>query len=844
MKRQRRLLSVAHSYVVSMNRRLAHELARVGGEDWEVTAVAPTYFHGGNDLRPVQLDVNGEEPCRLVPVRAYLTRRIHVFFYGRRLRSLLAEPWDLVHCWEEPYIVGGGQVAWWAPRRTPLIYRTAQSLDKAYPIPFRWIERYAMQRAAGWICSGSLVAQTLGARPGYADRPRAQIPLGVDVNCFGPDPAARTAIRRQLGWDPAGAPVVGYLGRFVAEKGIELLQRVFDRLATPWRALFVGAGPGEAALRRWAEPHADRVRICTDVTHNHVPAYLNAMDVLCAPSQTTPSWKEQFGRMVIEAFASGLAFIGSDSGEIPHVVQDAGVIVGEADEAGWVEAIGRLLADPVRRGELAARGLQRAHDEFAWPVVARRYLDFFDAILDGGRAHAQPQYAASARDSACLALMKTNDDDHHPTSIAVPAPLSPRVGGRGGGGEGGQRPCNDMAPLPGRLTPLTPASLPPQSGQEGTAKVPRLALLRDYREEAWPSMELCAEMLAEQLHTEHSGRLTIVDDCPPFRQRLQRLPWLGRRRAALNGDRLLNRLWDYPRHVRRLAGSAELFHVVDHSYAQLVHALPAGRTGVYCHDLDTFRCILDPATEKRPRWFRAMARRILDGLQRAAVVFHSTAAVRAAIERHGLVDARRLVCAPLGCAPEFLAEPAADAQAAAVWQQAGGTPYLLHVGSCIPRKRIDVVLETAARLRARLPELRLVKVGGEWTAEQRALLARPALAGAVVHVTGISRLTLACLYRRARLVLMPSAAEGFGLPVLEALACGAPVLASDLPVFREIGGAVVRYVAVGDVDAWADAALALLQDAGPSWPRVARAEGFSWQRHARIIADTYRELAR
>ncbi len=239
-----------------------------------------------------------------------------------------------------------------------------------------------MRKAAGWICSGRLVAENLSARPGYDRLPHAQIPLGVDVNSFRPNAEAGRAVRQQLGWDADGPPVVGYLGRFVPEKGLELLQRALDIVEVPWRAMFVGAGPSEPALRAWAERHGDRVRICNTVTHDQVPAYLNAIDVLCAPSQTTPFWKEQFGRMVVEAFASGVAFIGSDSGEIPYVVQDAGLIVGEKDEAGWAAAITRLLQDRGHREELAARGLQRAHQEFAWPVVARRHLDFFESILD------------------------------------------------------------------------------------------------------------------------------------------------------------------------------------------------------------------------------------------------------------------------------------------------------------------------------------------------------------------------------------------------------------------------------------------------------------------------------
>jgi phosphatidyl-myo-inositol dimannoside synthase len=382
MNRPRRLLSIGHSYVVTMNRRLAHELAKAGGDSWEVTAAAPTYFAGSNDLRPVSLEASDAEPCRLVPLRAHLTSRVHVFFYGWRLRSLLKEPWDLIHCWEEPYILVGGQVAWWSRPGTPLVYRTAQSLNKRYPIPFRWIERYAMKRAAGWICSGTLVAQNLGARPGYQHLPMAQIPLGVDVDLFRPDADAGRAIRQQLGWSADGPAVVGYLGRLVPEKGIDLMQKALDQLTVPWRALFVGAGSSEPSLRAWATKHGDKVRICTNVVHDQVPAYLNAMDVMCAPSQTTPNWKEQFGRMVVEAFASGVAFIGSDSGEIPNVVKDAGIVVGEKDDAGWSKAIATLLENPGRRAQLAAAGLQRARDEFAWPIIARQYLHFFDSILD------------------------------------------------------------------------------------------------------------------------------------------------------------------------------------------------------------------------------------------------------------------------------------------------------------------------------------------------------------------------------------------------------------------------------------------------------------------------------
>src|SRR5262249_20945394 len=152
-------------------------------------------------------------------------------------------------------------------------------------------------------------------------------------------------------------------------------------------------------------------------------------------------------------------------------------------------------------------------------------------------------------------------------------------------------------------------------------------------------------------------------------------------------------LWDYPRHLRQRRNDFDLFHVVDHSYAQLVHALPAERTGVFCHDLDAFRCLLEPARDPRPRWFRAIARRVLDGFRKAALVFHSTEQVRGEIERHGLAAPACLVRAPYGISPEFTPDAPGPDRLPAPVVALGGAPFLLHVGSCIPRKRIDVLLD-------------------------------------------------------------------------------------------------------------------------------------------------------
>jgi phosphatidylinositol alpha-1,6-mannosyltransferase len=377
-----KILMLGHSYVVALNRRLCRELAIAGGDRVEVTVGAPAFFQG--DLGPIRLDQGHDEPYRLEPIATRISKIAHVFTYSKKLGSLLrGRSWDVVHAWEEPYILASAQVAYHTRRDARLIFSSFQNLPKTYPPPFRQIERYCLRRASGWTAFGRTVAENLRDRPGYRERPMRTIPLGVDLGVFRPDVEARRGVLKALGWSEPGPPIVGYLGRFVPQKGIDLLLRALDRLPPGrWRALWVGGGPMEATLREWAGRQGDRVRVVTGVGHEEVPAYLNAMDLLAAPSQTTPRWKEQFGRMLLEAMGSGVPIVASDSGEIPYVVDDAGRIVPEADEPAWVAALQDLVENPTVRHDLRERGLARAREVYDWPIVARQYLEFFEQLRD------------------------------------------------------------------------------------------------------------------------------------------------------------------------------------------------------------------------------------------------------------------------------------------------------------------------------------------------------------------------------------------------------------------------------------------------------------------------------
>lgn len=372
----------------------------------------------------------------------------------------------------------------------------------------------------------------------------------------------------------------------------------------------------------------------------------------------------------------------------------------------------------------------------------------------------------------------------------------------------------------------------------------KLGVVCDYLEEGWLSMDICAQMLSERISNLTDVDIQPVQIRPSFQWRLKYLQAYIPK--SFNSDRFINRFIDYPRYLKSQAADYDLFHIADHSYAHLVHSLPAATTGVFCHDLNAFESLLEPQKYPRGWSYRRMSTQILTGLQQAAIVFHTTHEIRQQIERYQLVDPAKLVAAPLGVAPAYHPQPLpADPTIVHLQARLQGRPFILHVGSCIPRKRIDVLLDIFAQLRTELPEFLLVKVGGEWSQSQQQQIANLGLAKSIVHLTNLQDTTIAQLYQQAQIVMVTSQSEGFGMPVVEALACGAIVLASDIPVLREVGGDAVCYCPMGDIEAWCTQSRSAIfhPEAAPSMAqRLARAACYSWDNHARIVAEAYARL--
>jgi glycosyltransferase involved in cell wall biosynthesis len=311
----------------------------------------------------------------------------HTHFYPRLGRILDALQPELVHVDEEPYNVATWQAMRWATAHAvPALFFTWQNLLRHYPPPFRWIEGYSHAHAAYAIAGNQAAAEVLRAK-GFAG------PLSV-IPQFGVDPDLFTTKEPSLG-HRAGL-TIGYAGGLVPEKGVDtLLQAVAlchqpgspGQSAVPWRLRIAGTGPQQDALASLAADLdlAAQVDFLGKLSSTDMPAFYRDIDILVLPSRSTPTWQEQFGRVLVEAMASGVPVVGSDSGEIPHVIGDAGVVSPEGDAITLAAILTRLAADPAQRAELATRGRARVLAHYTQRRIAEAtYVVYRDILEDPG----------------------------------------------------------------------------------------------------------------------------------------------------------------------------------------------------------------------------------------------------------------------------------------------------------------------------------------------------------------------------------------------------------------------------------------------------------------------------
>jgi len=254
-----------------------------------------------------------------------------------------------------------------------------------------------------------------------------------------------------------------------------------------------------------------------------------------------------------------------------------------------------------------------------------------------------------------------------------------------------------------------------------------------------------------------------------------------------------------------------------------------------------------------PQWANPRLRRtknwlLREGARSADLVIAISHAAADDVVEHYRIPRERIRVVPLGVNGRWFESPQPAAIEAALARHRLRRGYVLHVGTLQPRKNVDALVSAYERLPESLRRERQLVLVGKYGWAAQALRKRLAALKAneqIVWLDYVARDDLHALYYAAGMFAFPSLCEGFGLPVLEALACGLPVVASDLPALREVAGAFATWVEPGNVDALAEAIEKLhVADAGVSARglRRAHARGFSWQRCARMTLTVYREL--
>lgn len=362
---------LSKALVVGAYQRKLEEIARQ--PDVELTCIVPpTWRQDGRDLALERAYTRGYE-LQVAPIR--WNGSFHLFHFpdlDRRLARLRPE---VVHVDEEPYNLATF-LAFRAAQRIgarPLFF-TWQNLLRRYPPPFSWLERRVLRQAA-YAIAGNAEAAAVLRQKDYRG-PLAVIPqFGVDPDRFSPGAADRAG---------RATPRIGYLGRLVEEKGLLVLLEALVGLAGPWRLDLFGHGPLRATIRaRAAELGlAERVHLREPVASTLVPDELRRLDVLVLPSLSRPNWKEQFGRVLIEAMACGVAVIGSDSGEIPHVIDGAGLIFPEGDSDTLRSCLAEVLGSGDRRRELAGLGRTRVLEHYTHRKVAEATCRVYREVME------------------------------------------------------------------------------------------------------------------------------------------------------------------------------------------------------------------------------------------------------------------------------------------------------------------------------------------------------------------------------------------------------------------------------------------------------------------------------
>ena len=388
-----KILVASHTYIVDLNREKFRALAKLK-PDIEIKIVVPKVWRpGGVQDKIIETQPVNEENFSVVPISNFSKNNQALLTFGLDLVSLLQE--------FKPEIIQveqGAKSLAYAQLITlnrlfglgaKNIFFTWWNLPYDVKFPLSRLEEYNLYNTHGLI-SGNQDGVDILREHGYKNKAVVLPQLGVDEKLF--YPTTQPELASELGIEK-NEFIIGFVGRFVEEKGILTLIKALAHLKSKqWKLLLLGRGKLKETIISQAIKAGikEHLIIIESVPHDQVPRYINLMDTLVLPSETTYAtktltsvgWKEQFGHVLIEAMACKVPLIGSDSGEIPYVIGEAGMIFPEKDVSALASCLQKLIEQPKLAEKLGELGYQRAMSNYTNQALAQKQLKFYEELIN------------------------------------------------------------------------------------------------------------------------------------------------------------------------------------------------------------------------------------------------------------------------------------------------------------------------------------------------------------------------------------------------------------------------------------------------------------------------------
>ena len=361
-----KVLTISKPYVNSFYRRKLYNLARLG--EFEVGLIVPPKW--GSEVFEL---VPEDQKIWIRTVPIYLNGKNHFHFYRGLERAILDFGPDVLNIEEEHYSTVTFQAMAIAHRhQIPSLFYTWQNIYKDYPFPFSMMEKKVFQWSA-WGVAGNEEASLVLRRKGFQKPISVIAQMGTTLPEFLPS-------KKTQGFS------ILYAGRMVSEKGVEDLLRAFSLIKTFDVKLHM-CGDGEllGVLKSLASDLeiSDRVIFWGHLGREELEKLFRVVDILCLPSKTRKNWKEQFGRILIEAMGYGVIPIGSDSGEIPHVISDCGLVVEEGSVEGLRDAFLSIMRlEEGERNLLRKKCYDRVRNHFTNERIASEFGEVLQKVAE------------------------------------------------------------------------------------------------------------------------------------------------------------------------------------------------------------------------------------------------------------------------------------------------------------------------------------------------------------------------------------------------------------------------------------------------------------------------------